>query len=67
MARERRERGGGSFGRLMAGLALVSVGVCLGIILGSLVDGPRLFVRRLTEPVQRIELPPAVELIEPED
>ncbi len=47
---------GSVVGKVLAGLALLAVGLCLGIVLGSVASGPRLFVRRLTEPLQRVEI-----------
>jgi cell division septation protein DedD len=38
----------------------------LGIVIGSLLDGPRLFVRRLTEPIQRVEVRPTSTDAKPE-
>ncbi|TDJ07035.1 MAG: SPOR domain-containing protein [Deltaproteobacteria bacterium] len=43
----------------LAASGLLSIGVCLGVVLGSVLDGPRLFVRRLTQPTESIELRPA--------
>ncbi len=70
-------RGGAKKGRAWAryrswlakGLAasgLLSIGVCLGVVLGSVLDGPRLFVRRLTQPTERVELRPAATALEAE-
>ena len=42
--------------KLLAGAGLISVGICLGVVLGSVLDGPRLFVRRLSQGVQRVEI-----------
>ena len=45
--------------RGLAASGLLSIGVCLGVVLGSVLDGPRLFVRRLTQATQRVELRPS--------
>jgi cell division protein FtsN len=37
----------------------LAIGVCFGVVLGSVLDGPRLFVRRLTQASQRVELRPS--------
>lgn len=54
-------------GKVLAGLALLAVGLCLGIVLGSVASGPRLFVRRLTEPLQRVEIGAPAEAAPAED
>ena len=46
----------GSARSLLAGAALLAIGGCLGIVLGSVLDAPRLLLRRLQEPVQSAEL-----------
>ncbi|MCH6562820.1 MAG: hypothetical protein IH800_10450, partial [Myxococcales bacterium] len=43
----------------LAASGLLAIGVCLGVVLGSVLDGPRLFVRRLTQPTESIELRPS--------
>ncbi len=48
----------------LAASGLLSIGVCLGVVLGSVLDGPRLFVRRLTQPTERVELRPSVTALE---
>ncbi len=48
----------------MAATGLLSIGVCLGVVVGSLFDGPRLFVRGLTLATQRVELPPSSAVLE---
>jgi hypothetical protein len=57
------ERAWGSSGsavaKLFAGAGLLAIGVCFGVVLGSVLDGPRLFVRRLTQASQRVELRPS--------
>ncbi len=50
----------------LAASGLLSIGVCLGVVLGSVLDGPRLFVRRLTQPTERVELRPAATALEAE-
>ena len=56
-ARRRSGRGWRSgIAKFLAGAGLISVGVCLGVVLGSVLDGPRLFVRRLSQGVQRVEI-----------
>ena len=52
--------------KLLAGAGLISVGVCLGVVLGSVLDGPRLFVRRLSQGVQRVEIQASPSSLEPE-
>jgi cell division protein FtsN len=54
-----RERGFWATGvrRIVAGVGLFAVGTSIGIVLGSVLEGPRLFVRRLTEPSQKVEIP----------
>jgi len=42
--------------RWLAGLALLSLGAGVGVLLGAVLDGPRLLVRRWTEDVQTLEL-----------
>jgi cell division septation protein DedD len=41
---------------LTAGAALLAVGAMLGIVLGALMDAPRLLLHRLNEPVQTVEI-----------
>ncbi len=50
----------------LAASGLLSIGVCLGVVLGSVLDGPRLFVRSLTQPTDRVELRPSATALEPE-
>ncbi len=50
----------------LAASGLLSIGVCLGVVLGSVLDGPRLFVRRLTQPTERVELRPSATALESE-
>jgi len=50
--------------RGMAATGLLSIGVCLGVVVGSLFDGPRLFVRGLALATQRVELPASSVVLE---
>ena len=50
----------GSARGTLAGSGLILLGGCIGLVLGALLDAPRLLLRRLQEPVQIIELEPAV-------
>ncbi len=50
----------------LAGSGLLSIGICLGVVMGSVLDGPRLFVRRLTQPTERVELRPSATALEAE-
>ncbi|MBW2281449.1 MAG: hypothetical protein JRG82_11975, partial [Deltaproteobacteria bacterium] len=46
----------GTVRRWLAGFALLSLGAGVGVLLGAVLDGPRLLVRRWTEEVQTLEL-----------
>lgn len=56
MASLREERG--SLRGLISGAVLLVLGGCLGLVLGSLLDAPRLLLHRLQGPVETVELPP---------
>lgn len=51
-----RRGGSRSARRWLAGLGLLSLGAGIGVLLGAVLDGPRLLVRRWTEEVQTLEL-----------
>ncbi len=51
-----RRGGSRSSRRWIAGLGLLSLGAGVGVLLGAVLDGPRLLVRRWTEDVQTLEL-----------
>lgn len=48
----------GSARSSLAGAALLLLGGCIGLVLGALLDAPRILMRRLQEPVQTIQLEP---------
>ena len=52
----RRSSRNGSVRTLTAGAALLLVGAMLGIVLGALMDAPRLLLHRLNEPVQTVDI-----------
>lgn len=56
---KRRRSASRMFRRLLTGGALIAVGGCIGVALGALLDGPRVLLRRLSEPVQSVELAPS--------
>jgi len=41
---------------ILAGAGLLALGACLGIVVGSLLDAPRLLLQRLQDPVASVEL-----------
>jgi cell division septation protein DedD len=49
-----RSRGGAR--RWLAGLGLLGFGAVIGVMLGAILDGPRMFVRRWTEEVKVLEI-----------
>lgn len=56
---ERRDssaRRGGSFLRVVYGAGLVALGACLGIVIGSLSETPRLVLERLRGPVETVDV-----------
>ena len=48
----------GSTRSSLAGAALLLLGGCIGLVLGALLDAPRILMRRLQEPVQTVQLEP---------
>ncbi len=60
MAKRGQSRSGGSsldwVRKFISGTGLLALGVCLGIVLGSLWDGPRLVLMRLSQPIQSVEV-----------
>jgi len=51
-------RGGASPARWLYGALLVAIGGCLGIVIGSVSDTPRILFERLRGPVQTVDLDP---------
>ena len=56
MARARSRSHGGAQ-RWLAGAGLLGFGAVIGVMLGAILDGPRMLVRRWTEEVKVLELP----------
>ena len=56
MARGGRKRRGGAT-RWLSATGLLCFGAVIGVLLGAILDGPRMLVRRWTEEVQVLELP----------
>lgn len=62
MPRRRNEDGSGSLSvggvlrRILYGTGLVAIGVCVGVVLGALLEAPRLFLAGLLHPVRTLEL-----------
>ncbi len=56
MSSTARRREFGSLRGVLVGTVLLVVGACLGIVAGSLLDGPRLLLRSLSQPVQSVDL-----------
>jgi hypothetical protein len=56
-----RSKGGQSPARYLYGALLVAIGGCLGIVIGSVSDTPRILFERLRGPVETVDLeqPPA--------
>lgn len=54
MSRLSRETGG--LQNFLVGTGLIAIGGCLGILLGSLLDAPRLVMSRFYKPVQTVQL-----------
>jgi cell division septation protein DedD len=46
----------GSARSTLAGSGLILLGACIGLVLGALLDAPRILLRRLQEPVQTVEI-----------
>jgi len=53
-----RAKGGASPARYLYGALLVAIGGCLGIVIGSVSDTPRILFERLRGPVQTVDLEP---------
>ncbi len=58
-ARATRKGGGQSHARYLYGALLVAIGGCLGIVIGSVSDTPRILFERLRGPVETVDLEPA--------
>jgi hypothetical protein len=60
MSDEKRQRDGEGSGiglrKVVSATALVSAGACAGLVLGALLDAPRLLLRSWLDPVQVVEL-----------
>lgn len=62
MPRRRNEDGSGSLSvggvlrRILYGTGLVAIGVCVGVVLGALLEAPRLFLAGLLHPVRTLDL-----------
>jgi cell division septation protein DedD len=54
--RDSRAKRGASFLRVIYGSGLVALGACLGIVIGSLSETPRLVLERLRGPVETIDV-----------